>query len=340
MALSLKDAPELQPYILKNVQKTGKILGRGSFGTVEEMHFDHALCAGKKIHQILVDPSSIGAARLVEKFQQECKLLKELRYPHIVQFMGLCFFEDSNVPVIVMELLNNNIDSWLSSAKKELPLSLKTSILRDTAKGLNYLHSHDPVIIHRDLTARNVLLTSSMTAKIADLGNAYIVPPQHLVKTMTRVPGTIPYMPPEAFQLAGKYTFKLDMFSFGHLALYIIIQEEVFTHLLGPTYPDPSNPGKVIGRSEVERRSYYFEKLSSQFASSHDIPTVIKDCLSDLPDSRPTADSVIKVLEEMQRGHVDEYGKLSGLNRFDIAEKLRFGAEDFKIQERILVSVC
>lgn len=321
--MSLRDAPELQPYILNSVEHTGKFLGRGSFGAVEEMRFDHAPCAGKIIHEILVDSRFIGCARLVEKFEQECKLLKELRHPHIVQFLGLCFFDDSNIPVIVMELLSSSIDQWLKSTKKELPLSLKSTILHDTANGLSYLHSHDPVIIHRDLTARNILLTSSMRAKIADLGNAYIVPPQHLIKTMTRVPGTIPYMPPEAFQPNTRYTIELDIFSYGHLALYVMVQDEPFENLLPPTYPDPRDPSKIIGRSEVERRSHYFDKLYEKFSHTHDLANMIRGCLNNDPTKRLSASEIINIFDNMLKEHIDEYQAFASLNRFDMAEKLK-----------------
>lgn len=349
--MALKNAAELQQFILKRVERTGNILGRGSFGVVEEMIYDHAPCAGKIIHEILVDSHNTGADHLVTKFEQECKLLKQLRYPHIVQFIGLCFFDDCKSPVIVMELLSSNVEQWLMSNEKELPLSLKSSILRDTAKGLNHLHSHDPQIIHRDLTARNVLLTKSMRAKIADLGNAYIAPPHHLVKIMTRVPGTVPYMPPEAFHPHFPYSEKLDVFSFGHLALYIMIQEEPYDNLLPSVYPDPDNPEKVIGRSEIERRETSFDKLQMKFARGHDIYSLILQCLSNNPSSRPSANQVIKVLGDMVKDYSDDYLEYEGLNRYDIAEKLREvqGTRGFddsgdrkvdEIKEKVMVSVC
>ena len=296
----LKNAPELQQFILQRVERTGKNLGRGSFGTVEEMCYDHAPCAGKIIHDALLDSRNIGTAQFIKKFEQECKLLKELRYPHIVQFMGLCFFDDYKSPVIVMELLSSNVEQWITNAAgRELSIPLKSNILRDTAKGLHHLHSHNPQIIHRDLTARNVLLTQSMRAKIADLGNAYIAPPQHLVRTMTRVPGTVPYMPPEALQPKVPYTEKLDMFSFGHLSLYIMVQEEPYNDLLPPVYTDPSNPDKVIGRTEVERRKVCLEKLHLKLARDHDVSELIYRCLSNNAESRPSAREVIKVFDDL-----------------------------------------
>ena len=53
-----------------------------------------------------------------------------------------------------------------------------------------------PQIIHRDLTAKNVLLTTSLVAKITDLGNSRIVniQPGQLAQTLSRNPGTLVYM--------------------------------------------------------------------------------------------------------------------------------------------------
>ena len=103
-------------------------------------------------------------------------------------------------------------------------------MLEDVARGLLYLHTHDRQIIHRDLTAKNVLLTSSLVAKITDLGNSRIVnlQPGQLARTLSRLPGTQDYMPPEAFTAASRYGPSLDVFSFGHLALFTLTQVHYF----------------------------------------------------------------------------------------------------------------
>ena len=151
--------------------------------------------------------------------------MADLRHPHIVQFLGLCFLEGSALPVLVMEKLDSSLDDLLEGAPG-LPLSLKRTLLADVARGLLYLHTRNPHVVHRDLSARNVLLTSSLVAKISDLGNARIVnlQPGQLVRTLTRIPGTMVYMPPEAFDDPPRYGPRLDIFSFGHLALFTLTQ--------------------------------------------------------------------------------------------------------------------
>ena len=99
-------------------------------------------------------------------------------------------------------------------------------MLEDVSRGLLYLHKHTPQIIHRDLTAKNVLLTSSLVAKITDFGNARIVnlQPGQLARTLSRLPGTLAYMPPEAVSVNAHYGLSLDIFSFGYLALFTLNQ--------------------------------------------------------------------------------------------------------------------
>ena len=157
------------------------------------------------------------------------QVMAEMRHPHVVQFLGLCYLEGSPLPVLVMEKLDSSLDHLLETSPN-LTLGLKLSLLTDVARGLVYLHTRNPPVVHRDLSARNVLLTSAMVAKISDLGNARIVSllPGQLARTLTCIPGTQVYMPPESFDEGSRYGPRLDIFSFGHLALYTLTQVRRF----------------------------------------------------------------------------------------------------------------
>ena len=183
------------------------------------------MCAGKTIHEALLDAEKFGAGNISQKYIQECQLMAGLRHPNITQFLGLCFLPPATLPVLVTEKLEGSLDDLLETTPN-IPLALKRSILEDVARGLLYLHRRDPPIIHRDLTARNVLLTSSFAAKITDLGNSRIVnlQPGQLARSLTQMPGTLAYMPPEAMSMASQYGPSLDIFSFGHLGLFTGVQ--------------------------------------------------------------------------------------------------------------------
>ena len=299
----LESVPQLRQFVLKDAKSTGRELGRGAYGCVEEVRVKGVTRAGKRIYETLIDPQNEGADRMVEKYYEECRLLSSLNHPNIVQFLGICFLEaqpgySPSLPMLVMERLDRSLDDLLENTPN-IPLAQKCSILQDVARGLDYLHSRSPAVIHRDLTARNVLLNSVMVAKITDMGNARIVDfqPGESAKTMTKgVPGTIVYMPPEAFENPPKYGPKLDMFSFGHLALFTMTQ--VFPgKLMGPTYTDKVRG--LIARSEVERRGKYMDSLQGRFGDTHEMFQLITQCLANSPEERPSPTDALHRLDRV-----------------------------------------
>ena len=184
--------------------------------------YNNFTCAGKKLHDHLIAENETED-NILKKYHEECKLMLSLRHPNIIQIYGLCLLPDHTLPMIVMEQLRCNLHAFLDD-KPGCSLACKFSILEDVARGLTYLHDRPSPVIHRDLTAKNVLLTSSssLVAKITDMGSSRIMEPGKIAKTLSKQPGTMVYMPPEAE--TGHYGSALDIFSFGHLALCVMIQ--------------------------------------------------------------------------------------------------------------------
>ena len=172
-----------------------------------------------------------------------------------------------------------------------LPESIGYGILRDIAVGLCYLHQHSPPIVHRDLSANNVLLTSSMNAKISDLGVTKILnitPAQMTQRVSTQAPGTPCYMPPEALVARPTYTSKIDSFSYGVLMI----------HVLCGRWPFPAdsfrhanllNPKTVIPILEIDRRAEYLQDISQ----THPLMELIHKCLHNAPACRPEASEIL-----------------------------------------------
>lgn len=81
----------------------------------------------------------------------------------------------------------------------------------DIARGLKYLHDHKPSVIHRDCKSSNILITSRVTAKIADFGLAKV---KQSTRSMVRsLVGTVNWQAPELWHPHPKYNFKVDVFS-------------------------------------------------------------------------------------------------------------------------------
>ena len=66
--------PELQRFVLSGVRPKGKQLGTGSYGSVEELEVNGVVCAGKQLHDALVEQGNAGVANIVRKYLQECQV--------------------------------------------------------------------------------------------------------------------------------------------------------------------------------------------------------------------------------------------------------------------------
>ena len=339
MAKFLQSNPDLEPFVLSNVQLTGTTIGAGAYGSVEEVAVPGAICAAKNIHDFFLNAAQVPRAAIdkaTTQFVRECQLMSTLHHPNIVQFLGVCFLPGSRLPAIVMERLLTSLHDLLDpgtdpplppdAPKPFFPLSLKCSILHDVASGLTYLHERSPPIIHRDLSARNVLLNSGMVAKITDLGVARIVPHMRAAATMTKAPGAGVYMPPEALgdksqseeeeeESKAKYSASIDIFSLGVVAIFTLCQ--TFPSSLLPTaYRER---GHLLARTELERRERYMRMICRQLREKHPLLQMIEGCL-DFPEDRPSIGEVLRLLEEARAEVRDEQ---TDMNKLELLRALQ-----------------
>ena len=218
----LSSTAQLQQFEVVGACARRKELGRGAYGVVNVYDIDGIPYAGKIVHDILLQSS--GGDEEHRRFIKECTLMVKLAHPNIVHVFGVTFACDAQRPVLIMERLPIDLDSLLENTPN-IPISIRTSFLIDVTRGLTYLHSRSPPVIHRDLSARNVLISANLTAKISDLGNARVInlSPNEVAR-LTHNPGCSLYMPPEMSEISSVYGPSLDVFSFGHIALFAVIQ--------------------------------------------------------------------------------------------------------------------
>ena len=283
----------LRDFVIDNIQ-LGKEIGRGANGRILEAKWEGITVAVKQIHSIFMNEVSDPQFQSFRRsFLRECEQSSRLRHPNIVRFFGIYHPPGARVPSLVMERLQCSLTSLLER-DADVRMDTKVSIIRDVALGLRYLHSRDPTIIHRDLSSNNVLVSKGMEGKIGDLGTARLVDPNRLSR-MTIAPGTVDFMSPEALAAGEnvKYERELDVFSFGCVML----------HTLSHQWPTPSEPVvtdpvtfEVKGRTEVERRSNYFDKIDRNGKSGALIP-LIKGCLNNLPMNRT---SIVQICDQLE----------------------------------------
>ena len=256
---------ELKHITLNGVEVLNRELGYGSYGYVFTVMYKGVVCAAKQINPLLTDNCSPEQKEKIKKdFIGECLCCSTIQHRNIVRFLGVFYISERyRLPVMVMELMDTSLTTFVQENKSEIPFSKKVTIIYDVSQGLSFLHNREPQILHRDLSPNNVLLiqaqTNEIVAKVADLGVAKVVQTdnRHTKSKLTSNPGTKHFMPPEALlEENPEYGTPLDIFSFGGVALYVFTEEWPIPCAERMKDPDTK---KLIALNEVERRQKYLK---------------------------------------------------------------------------------
>ena len=145
--------PKYQVFQFENVQLLkDQSIGIGPYGVVCKAKCDDLLCAAKIIHLTLFDPIALHHIapqrehRLpIRRFEQECEFMSAIRYPNIVQYLGMLtpFRDtDTHLPVLIMELMDDSLTQFLESSIQPIPFHIQVNICYDITLVLSFLHSN------------------------------------------------------------------------------------------------------------------------------------------------------------------------------------------------------
>jgi len=293
---------KLKAITLTDVDHQYSELGRGAYGVVYTVKYCGIMCAAKKIHPILVDDGvePEGKEAMKNSFIRECYQCSILSHPNIVTLFGVHYPDQSGIPVMIMELMDESLTNHLKQ-NTEVLMKEKIGILLDVARGLCYLHTQTPPVIHRDLSPNNILLKrlppcssedGLWVAKLADMGVAKVIAPNAgELQKLTKAPGTTDFMPPEVLSDNPVYDTSLDVFSFGGIILFVATQ----------IWPSPTQlatmdpvTDKLIAHTEVVRRKKYLDKMTSEMKL---LKAQTTSCLDNKAVRRPAVVEIVKELE-------------------------------------------
>ena len=255
--------------------RIGPEISRGAYGVVFQGRLGPRPVAIKKIHGVLVEyakDTRRDLATVLMDFRRECELMEAARHANVVQYLGV--FNQDGSALLVMELMQETLEQFLRDNSGTLPQEKQVSICQQIASGVHFLHQHDPQILHRDLTAKNILLSDNgRVVKISDLGQAKFRPAgvQYLT---TKAPGCVLYMPPECLVDNPRFTDKGDIFSFGVVVLQVATQ-----------HPPSSGLVNIGAIPEVKRREGDLTRLPDE----HPLKPTVFECLKDDPAERPSS---------------------------------------------------
>ena len=271
-------------------------LGSGAYGGVCKAKCDGVLCAAKIMHPTLFDQQDPGASTYLSNFYRECQLLSSARHPNIVQYLGVSIDSDTELPVLLMELCDENLTVFLERSTQPILYHIQLNISHDIALALVYLHSNG--LIHRDLTGNNVLIVAGTRAKITDFGMSKLVSGNPRMTALTTCPGNMLYMAPEALDEAKSYTSKLDIFSFG----VIVVQ------ILTTKFPNPTNRFRLVSVPDFEEQLMQIvpetqrrEADLNSISDAHPLKNVALTCLKQKEEERPSAIEVSVMLSQLKQ---------------------------------------
>ncbi|KAK0551695.1 hypothetical protein OC846_003185 [Tilletia horrida] len=200
--LNLTDK-EIHPSKLEKLEK----IGSGGFKDVYVGKYHISKTRSSKV--------AIADIRdqLTEMDIKELGLLRDLKHENIVRFIGVSIPEEpKGVPVMIVTELCSNGDLFDYIRNTEAPADEEVfRILLETARGLEYLHTRKPAIIHRDCKSTNVLITRNRTAKINDFGLARV---KNSTRSVVRsLVGTVNWQAAELWVPKPHYNEKVDVWS-------------------------------------------------------------------------------------------------------------------------------
>ncbi len=263
----------------------------GAYARVFKVTVNGRKCAAKKLYNKLLGNTEF-LGELVSRFRNECRLLSALDHPNVVSFVGVHYGREKYDISLIMERLHLSLANFVET-HPAAKLTTRIHILYDVSKGLCYLHSLTPPLLHQDLTALNILLTEDLTAKITDLGVARHVDPGILSQFLISNPGTPTYMPPECRDEHPTYTTKIDIFSFGHLIIHTVIGD----------YPEVSyithDASKYVDNGKVELMRRNEAVHGDKMGEKHVLYPLVVRCLHDQPQQRPSVGEVSSSLRKL-----------------------------------------
>lgn len=193
--------------------KLESFLGVGNFGVVFKSKTSVNEYVAIKIidkDKLIDDKSSDDENENLKRIKNEIYINSKLKHTNIVDFKNM--FQDNTNIYIVLELLKGSIYDIIYNSTKSVSEKCIINIIINIIIGLKYLKEN--LIIHRDIKAENILISSDNNIKIADFG--FAIQLNNSDEKVTGTFGTLNYLSPEIVN-DDKYSFETDVWSLGIL---------------------------------------------------------------------------------------------------------------------------
>ncbi|XP_024516472.1 mitogen-activated protein kinase kinase kinase 5 [Selaginella moellendorffii] len=196
-----------------------EILGKGAFKTVyrafDEVDGIEVAWNQVKVEDVLQSPEDL------ERLYSEVHLLKSLKHKNIIKLYNSWVDTKTKNVNFITEIFTSGTLRQYRKKHKHVDMRAVKNWAKQILRGLLYLHSHNPPIIHRDLKCDNIFVNGNQgEVKIGDLGLAAILRQAHAAHSVI---GTPEFMAPELYE--EEYNELVDIYSFGMCLLEMVTFE-------------------------------------------------------------------------------------------------------------------
>ncbi|XP_076906519.1 receptor-like cytosolic serine/threonine-protein kinase RBK1 isoform X2 [Bidens hawaiensis] len=228
----------------------------------------------------------------VEDFLSELGIIAHINHPNAARLIG--FSPDTDLHLVLQFAPHGSLATLLHNGEEKLEWPVRLKVAIGIAEGLQYLHCEcHRRIIHRDITASNILLMEDYQPQISDFGLAKWLPEKWIHHIVFPIEGTFGYMAPEYF-MHGLVHEKIDVFSFGVLLLELIT---------GRHAVDSSRQSLVIWAKPLLEQGNVKELVDPRLDNKYDITELMRAmsaasaCIHHMPHMRPDMGRVIQILK-------------------------------------------
>ncbi|CAA6653617.1 unnamed protein product [Spirodela intermedia] len=188
--------------------------------------------------------------RVIDRLFSEVRLLRSLRHENIITLYHVWLDAEKGTLNFITEICTSGNLREYRRRHRNVSLKALKKWSRQILRGLEYLHTHEPCIIHRDINCSNVFINGNVgQVKIGDLGLAAIVEEQsHVAHSLL---GTPEFMAPELYD--EDYTEQVDIYSFGMCVLEMVTMEIYRKVTAGQRPASLSNVKDPETRAFIER---------------------------------------------------------------------------------------
>ncbi|KAK4768820.1 hypothetical protein SAY86_026970 [Trapa natans] len=255
----------------------GERIGIGSYGEVYHAEWNGTEVAVKKF----LDQDFSGDALV--QFKCEIEIMLRLRHPNVVLFMG-AVTRPPHFSILTEFLPRGSLYRLLHRQGTLLDEKRRMKMALDVAKGMNYLHTSHPTIVHRDLKSPNLLVDKNWVVKVCDFGLSRLK--HHTFLSSKSTAGTPEWMAPEVLrnELANE---KCDVYSFG-----VILWELATLYIPWKGL----NPMQVVGAVGFQNR-----RLEIPEEVDPTVAQIICECWETEPHLRPSFTQLMYRLKHLQR---------------------------------------